>query len=226
MTVTRPLKDKTNRVIASLENEYGRPRHGKRKDPLAELVFTILSQHTSDTNRDRAWDSLWKKFGSWDEIAMAPQSKIENAIRMGGLAPTKSKVIKNVLARVNKDQGAYSLDLLDDMGMEEAEAYLRSFKGVGIKTIRCVQVFSLRQPAFPVDTHIFRITKRLGLVPEKADPETAHRIMQSLTPPDEVLPFHMNLIAHGRRICKAGRPLCDSCVLSRSCLWFRKNRTA
>ena len=103
------------------------------------------------------------------------------------------------------------------MEMDQVEAYLRDFKGVGLKTIRCVQVFSLGQPAFPVDTHIFRVTKRLGLVPEKATPEAAHRVMQALTPPSEVLPFHINLITHGRRVCKAGRPLCGRCVLRRMC---------
>lgn len=226
VATSRLLKARTGRIIAALEKEYGRPRHDKRKDPLSELVFTILSQHTSDTNRDRAWESLWKEFDSWEEIATAAPRRIENAIRVGGLAPTKSRVIRDVLKRVKEDQGSYDLDLLEGMGMEEAEAYLRSFKGVGIKTIRCVQVFSLRQPAFPVDTHIYRITRRLGLVPEKADPEAAHRIMQSLTPPQEVLPFHMNLITHGRRICKAGRPLCEDCLLRRSCPWYRKKKAA
>lgn len=105
--------------------------------------------------------------------------------------------------------------------MQEVEGYLRTFKGIGLKTIRCVQIFSLGQPAFPVDTHIFRISKRLGLVPGKASPETAHAVMQELTPDTEVLPFHMNLIAHGRKVCKAVRPLCPECVLRRLCPYPR-----
>jgi len=211
------LAAKTAKIIAALEAEYGRPRPGKRKDPLSELIFTILSQHTSDSNRDRAWESLWSTFESWEEVASAPRSRLERAIRSGGLAPTKSRVIQSVLAQVREEQGAYDLDVLKRQGMEEVERHLRRFKGVGIKTIRCVQVFSLRQPAFPVDTHIHRITRRLGLVPPKASADAAHEVMQTLTPPEEVLPFHMNLITHGRRICKAARPLCNDCVIRRWC---------
>jgi len=207
----------TKRVIAALERVYGRPWLGKRKDPLSELIFTILSQSTTDLNRDRAWESLHREFGSWEEVAGAPRARLERAIRVGGLAPTKSRVIREVLARVKKEEGSYSLDRLRGLSAAEVESHLLRFKGVGLKTIRCVQVFSLGQPAFPVDTHIYRITRRLGLVGPKASPETAHEVMQSLTPAEEVLPFHLNLIAHGRRVCKAGRPLCASCVLVRLC---------
>jgi len=220
------LKARTRRIIAALQKKYGRPELESRKDPLSELIFTILSQSTTDTNRDRAWASLREGFGSWEEVASAPRARIEKAIRVGGLARTKSRVIKDVLAGVRRDQGRYDLDRLRGMSMEEVEGYLRSIKGVGVKTIRCVQVFSLGQPAFPVDTHIFRITKRLGLVDEKDDPEAAYRVMQRLTPPEEVLPFHLNLIAHGRLVCRAPRPLCGSCVLRRLCPWYRKNRTS
>ena len=215
-SVTGPRR-RVGRLIARLESAYGRPAPIDRKDPLSELVFTILSQNTSDLNRDRAWTSLWSAFGSWEQIATWPRLRLERAIRVGGLAPTKSRVIQSVLRRVRVDQGAYDLECLRGMSMEEVEAYLRDFKGVGIKTIRCVQVFSLGQPAFPVDTHILRITKRLGLVPPKAGAEAAHRIMQALTPPSEALPFHLNLIAHGRRVCKPARPLCGSCVILRLC---------
>jgi endonuclease-3 len=170
-------------------------------------------------NRDRAWESLWRSFRSWEAIASAPRQKLERAIRVGGLAPTKSQVIQAALRRVRLDQGSHTLEALRGMTMDQVEAYLRVFPGVGLKTIRCVQVFSLGQPAFPVDTHIFRITKRLGLVPEKAAPDAAHRIMQELTPPADVLPFHINLINHGRRVCKAGRPLCGECRVRRLCAY-------
>ncbi|MGH9869233.1 MAG: endonuclease III domain-containing protein [Candidatus Polarisedimenticolia bacterium] len=213
----RSLAARTRQLIAALQKQYGRPRAPVRKDPLSELVFTILSQNTSDLNRDRAWASLWKAFGSWDEIASASQPKLEDAIRVGGLAPTKSRVIQQVLREVKARENAHSLDRLRAMGMQEVESYLAGFKGVGLKTIRCVQVFSLGQPAFPVDTHIFRVTKRLGLLPASATPARAHQALGEATPPDEVLPFHMNLIRHGREICKAGRPLCEECVLRAGC---------
>ena len=211
-------------MLRALESVYGRPTGGAVKDPLSELIFTILSQHTSDTNRDRAWASLWSAFDSWEAIATAPRRSVERAIRMGGLAPTKSRVIQQVLKQVRAQEGGYTLDRLRCLSMEEVEGVLRAFRGVGLKTIRCVQVFSLGQPAFPVDTHIYRITRRLGLVPLKATPEKAHEIMQALTPPSEVLPFHMNLITHGRRVCKAQRPLCGECVVRSRCLYYRETR--
>ena len=208
---------KLPKVIAALQAAYGRPAPGDRKDPLSELIFTILSQHTSDLNRDRAWASLWNTFPTWEAIIAAPRAKVESAIRVGGLARTKSGVIQRTLATVRSEQGSCTLDALRTMSMEQVEEYLKRLKGVGLKTIRCVQVFSLGQPAFPVDTHIFRISKRLGLVPEKAGPESAHRIMGALTPAAEVLPFHMNLITLGRRVCKPARPLCGQCPLARLC---------
>ncbi|HEY3175507.1 MAG TPA: endonuclease III [Candidatus Polarisedimenticolia bacterium] len=209
-------------IIGALERTYGRPTAGERKDPLSELIFTILSQNTNDVNRDRAWVSLWKSFPSWRAIASAARHRVEAAIRVGGLAPTKSRVIQETLRKVKEDQRGYSLEALAGMDMREVEEYLAGFKGVGLKTIRCVQVFSLGQPAFPVDTHIFRITKRLGLVPPKASHEVAHRIMGALTPASEVLPFHINLITHGRRVCKAARPLCGECVIRRRCNYYRE----
>jgi len=208
---------RVGRIIAALEEAFGRPGPGGVKDPLSELIFTILSQNTSDTNRDRAWASLHDAFESWEAVARAPRRRVESAIRVGGLAATKSRVIQEVLGRVRQQEGGYTLDRLKKAGMEEVEAYLRDFKGVGLKTIRCVQVFSLGQPAFPVDTHIFRITRRIGLVPGKATPETAHRIMGELTPPGEVLPFHVNLITLGRRICKPAAPRCGDCPIRRWC---------
>lgn len=204
-------------IIAALEREYGRPRLGPRKDPLSELVFTILSQNTSDTNRDRAWASLWRRFDSWEAVAGAPRRSVESAIRSGGLAPTKSRVIQETLRSIHAEQGGYTLESLRGASMETVESYLMRLKGVGLKTIRCVQVFSLGQPAFPVDTHILRLSRRLGLVPAKTSPERAHAILQALVPPSEVLPFHINLITHGRRVCKAARPLCDGCVLRLGC---------
>lgn len=197
-----------------------------RKDPLSELIFTILSQNTSDLNRDRAWASLWNTFQTWEAIVAAPRAKVESAIRVGGLARTKSGVIQRTLRAVKAEQGSLTLDVLESMSMEQVEAYLKRFKGVGLKTIRCVQVFSLGQAAFPVDTHIFRISKRLGLVPPKAGPESAHRIMGALTPATEVLPFHMNLITLGRRLCKPARPLCVQCPVVRLCAYPRSLRHA
>jgi len=212
-------------VVRALQAVYGRPAGGEVRDPLSELIFTILSQHTSDGNRDRAWASLWQAFDSWEAIASAPRRRVERAIRVGGLAVTKSRVIQQVLRDVERTEGRYSLDRLRGMSMEDVEELLGAFRGVGIKTIRCVQLFSLGQPAIPVDTHVLRVSQRLGLVPSRASAESAHRIMQSLVPPAERLPFHMNLIAHGRKVCKARQPRCGVCVLRKMCLYVRESET-
>lgn len=210
------------RLIRALEAAWGRPSlddHDPLR-PLDELIFTILSQNTNDRNRDRAWDALKSRYPTWDAVAAAPRRRIESVIRAGGLAPTKSARIQEVLRRVKADRGAYDLDFLRDLSVEEAERYLRAFKGVGMKTIRCVLLFSCRKPVIPVDTHIFRVGKRLGIFPEKANPEKAHAILQEITPPAEMYPFHVNLITHGRRVCKAQRPRCEACSLTSLCAYY------
>ncbi|HKY32559.1 MAG TPA: endonuclease III [Candidatus Polarisedimenticolia bacterium] len=211
------LRAKVRAIASALEAAYGRPRPGEAKDPLSELVFTILSQHTSDTNRDRAWASLRAAFPGWEEAASAPARRLEEAIRVGGLARVKSLVIRQVLRQVKQAEGDYSLDRLRGLGMEEVESELSAFKGVGLKTIRCVQAFSLGQPAFPVDTHVHRVAGRLGLIPSRTSFDQAHRILGAAAPPEDALPLHLNLITHGRRVCRAQKPLCGACVLRRRC---------
>lgn len=210
------------RLIRALEALYGRPSldEHQRLRPLDELIFTILSQNTSDLNRDRAWKALKDRYPTWEEVVAAPRRQLEKVIRVGGLAPTKSARIQEVLRRVKADRGAFDLDFLANVPVEEAEEYLASFKGVGLKTVRCVLLFSCRRPVIPVDTHIFRVGKRLGLFPAKASPEKAHEILQEITPSQEVYPFHVNLITHGRRVCKAARPLCDACALQALCPYY------
>jgi endonuclease-3 len=213
---------KLDAIIATLEAAYGRPSldDHERLRPLEELILTILSQNTTDRNRDRAWGALRERFPGWDDVVTAPKRQVEAAIRVGGLAPTKSARIREVLRRVKAERGDYDLDFLQDLPVAEAETYLRSFKGVGLKTIRCVLLFSCRKPVIPVDTHIFRVGKRLGLFPAKASPERAHEALQEMTPAHEIYPFHVNLITHGRRVCKAPRPRCEECPLTASCAWF------
>lgn len=214
------------RLVRTLEAAYGRPSldEHQRLRPLDELIFTILSQNTSDLNRDRAWEALRRRYPDWEAVAAAPRRRLEAVIRRGGLAPTKSARIQAVLKKVKADRGAYDLDHLADLPAEEAEAYLRSFKGVGTKTIRCVLLFSCRKPVIPVDTHIFRVGARLGLFPPKATPERAHEILQAATPPEEVYPFHVNLITHGRRVCRGQRPRCDLCPAASLCAYDAASR--
>ncbi len=204
-------------ILEKLEGHFGVPEKRRKKDPLSELIFSILSQNTTDKNRDRAYASLRSRFTRWEDVMASDAVEIEEAIRVGGLAPQKSVRIKEILSEIYNERGRLDLDHLSDMERDEALDYLTSFKGVGVKTASIVLLFSLGKPAFPVDTHIYRVTKRLGLVDEKADVTAAHKIMEELVSEDKYFPFHILLIRLGREYCKARRPLCEECPLSSLC---------
>jgi endonuclease III len=204
-------------VLARLRAFYGPPEPRRSDGPLAELVQTILSQNTSDVNTERAWTSLWARFGAWQPILEAPTSDVADAIRSGGLAQIKAPRIQGVLAAIQRDRGALSLDFLETLPLDEARAYLTSLDGVGPKTASCVLLFALGMPAMPVDTHVHRVSKRLGLIGERISAEAAYRLLEAEIPPDQMFDGHMLLIRHGRAICKALRPHCDGCPLEDAC---------
>jgi endonuclease-3 len=181
------------------------------------LIGTILSQNTSDTNSGRAFGSLKAGFDSWETIAIARTEHIAEAIKCGGLSQIKAVRIKQVLGQIKKEQGCISLDSLKSMNMAESENYLIHLPGVGHKTARCVLLFSLGKPSLPVDTHIFRVAKRLGLIDSKVAIDKAHSLLQELTPPSKVYQFHVHMIEHGRRICHARQPRCNTCILKGVC---------
>lgn len=189
----------------------------RRRDPLEELVLTILSQNTSDVNRDRAFEAMRRRFPSWDEVADAPTEELREAIRPGGLANTKAPRIQRVLHEIREREGRLELGWLRDLSDEEVEGYLVSLPGVGLKTVACVLAFALERPALPVDTHVFRVAGRLGLLPPKATAARAHDVLRTLVPPGLRLPLHVALIRHGRRICRAGVPRCRECPLADLC---------
>ena len=208
----------TSREVLDLLNaEYGTPSPPPHRDPLAELVLTVLSQNTSDVNSGRAFARLLAAFPDWQAVMRTDVRAVEEAIRPGGLAPSKAPRIQAMLREVWARRGALDLSFLQDMPMEEARAWLHSLPGVGPKTAACVLLFSLGQPALPVDTHVLRVAKRLGLVPQKASAEQAHHLLEGLLEPEEVYPFHINLIKHGRRTCLAQRPRCPTCALRHGC---------
>jgi len=184
---------------------------------MSELVRTILSQNTSDTNSGRAFSRLVARFPTWESLLGADPTAIAEAIRVGGLAGVKAPRIKAIVEEVWARLGSFDLPFLTEMPLEEAKAWLRSLPGVGPKTAACVLLFALGRPALPVDTHVYRVAKRLGLVPPRVGAEEAHGLLEGILAPDEVYPFHMSLIQHGRRICKAQRPLCPQCVLAHGC---------
>ncbi|MCH8184498.1 MAG: endonuclease III [Chloroflexi bacterium] len=204
-------------VMRLLGPDYGPVEWKARYDPASELVYTILSQHTSDVNSGRAFDALMKRFGSLKAVASAPAGEIEDAIRAGGLARVKAPRIKAVLEQVFDEVGSYDLSFLAEMPLSEAKAWLKRLPGIGPKTAAIILCFSLGMPAMPVDTHIYRVSKRLGLIGAKVNAEKAHDILEDMVPPSEVFPFHMYLIRHGRQVCKALRPQCNRCVLAERC---------
>lgn len=204
-------------VIELLSARYGDVPQRPRRDPIDELVLGVLSQNTSDTNSGWAFAQLKRAFPRWQDIIEAPAAEVEEAIRPGGLAPTKSLRIKAMLAEILKRRGSFDLSFLREMPLDEAEAWLRSLPGVGPKTAAVVLLFSLGRPAFPVDTHVHRVLRRLGLVPAGASATQAQALWQARLAPEEVLPFHMYLIAHGRRTCVARRPRCPECSLRHRC---------
>ena len=196
---------------------YGPAEWEPRYNPAEELVYTILSQHTSDVNSGRAFRSLMSRFEDLDAISDAPQEEIEEAIRSGGLAQQKSARIKEVLNMVRDELGSFDLTFLGEMQLEEAKAWLKRLPGIGPKTAAIILCFSLGMPAMPVDTHIHRVSQRLRLIGPKVSADKAHDILEPMVPPEDVFPFHMYLIRHGRQVCKAQRPLCGECVLAWGC---------
>ena len=204
-------------VMSKLEPLYGPVEWEPRYNPAEELVYTILSQHTSDINSERAFINLMDTFRTLDRIADAPVEDIEAAIRSGGLSNQKSKRIKEVLNIVRADVGSFDLSFLGEMPLEEAKAWLKSLPGVGPKTAAIILCFSLGMPAMPVDTHIYRVSQRLRLIGPKISADKAHDILEPMVSEDEVFAFHVYLIQHGRQVCKAQRPRCDDCVLAWGC---------
>ncbi len=203
---------------------YGEPSLRPLQDPLAELVQTVLSQNTADVNSDRAFASLTARFGGdWDAVRAAPTVEVADAIRIGGLADVKAARIKSILDRIVELCGELDLAFLRHVSLEEGRAFLRSLGGVGPKTAACVLLFSCGKPAMPVDTHVHRVSQRLGLVPAKATADQAHALLEEIVPPEQVYHVHMLLIRHGREICKAQRPRCPICPVVHLCPYENKS---
>lgn len=213
----KPKPWAAHEIVEILDDFYGRAPHRPSGDPMAELVLTLLSQHTSDHNSGRAFHRLIERIPTWDGVIAAPTSEVEDAIRPGGLAPTKAPRIQALVAAVKAHTPTYDLGFLDTAPLEEARAWLRALPGVGPKTAACVLLFALGRPALPVDTHVDRVSRRLGLVPPKMSVDNAHMHLEAMVPPEDVYAFHVDLIQHGRRTCHARGPLCEACPLLARC---------
>ena len=214
------------RAVELMTHEYGPFEAERRLPPTDEMVFTILSQHTSDINSSRAYHRLMERFGTLEAVAQADVPEIEEAIAPGGLAKVKAPRIKEVLGRVLElNSGSLDLSFLREMPLAEAKAWLRQLPGIGPKSAGIVLNFSLGMPAMAIDTHIFRVCQRLRAIDAKTNADKAHDIMEAKVPPDEVFNFHVAFITHGRRVCRAQRPLCGQCVVGDMCP-SRKKLTA
>ena len=202
---------------------YGYPEWRNPLPPVDELVSTILSQNTNDANRDRAYQALRAAFPTWEAVRDADSTAVIAAIRPAGLANQKGPRIQQVLREITLQRGDLDLGFLADLSTEEASQWLLQFKGVGPKTTAIVLQFSLGKPAFPVDTHIYRVSGRLGLRPAKCSAEEAHPLLASLLPPETYYPAHLNIIRLGREICQARKPQCPRCPLQDLCVYYTEN---
>jgi len=204
-------------AIQRLSERYGPFPQEPRLEPAQELVFTILSQHTSDTNSARAFQQLMARFGTLEAVARADVTDIEVAISSGGLARVKAPRIKAVLNRVLELNESLDLSFLGEMPLNEAKAWLRQLPGIGPKSAGIILSFALGMPAMAIATHIYRVCQRLGFIGPKVTAEKAHEILEATVAPDQVFQFHVSLITHGRQVCKAQRPQCHECVVAFGC---------
>ena len=209
-------------VLDRLGERYEHPTWaGPRVDAVSELVLTILSQNTADTNSFRAFTALRDRYATWDDVLAAPTDELEDVIRPGGLAPTKSKRIQHVLAEVQEEtHGTWDLGFLGTWPLEQARDWLTTLPGIGRKTASIVLLFNFGRPAMPVDTHVHRVTSRLGMLPPRTPPTRAHDLLEEVLTPEEMYPFHVETIRHGRDTCRAPRPICGLCPLTDICAYF------
>ena len=219
----------TSEVHDLLESYYGKPNRRPRLDGTSELIWTILSQHTSDANAERAFAALCDRYVTWVDVLEAPTDELAATIRSGGLARQKAPRIQQALRSIAERTGSFDISFLAAMSLEDAKLWLRSISGVGPKTAGVVLSFSMDQPAMAVDTHIHRVSKRLALIGPRVTADEAHDVLESSIAPQQVLNLHVFLITHGRRVCKARRPLCHECPLGGRCpskpVYFREGDT-
>jgi endonuclease III len=217
------LQAKYQAVAAPLEARYGRKTFHPH-DGMDELVSCILSQSTTDANRDRGFAALKARYADWAAVHHAPRDELIEVIRPAGLANSKGPRIQGALAQIQAERGEYNLDFLQQLSVAEAKDWLMRLPGVGPKTAAIVLCFAYGLPAFPVDTHVHRVGIRLGFLPPKISADDAHPVMDAIVPPDEYYPFHLQMIYHGRALCQARRPLCEQCPLADYCDYFTTNQ--
>ena len=224
--MAKNLSKRAIKIHEKLLGAFGEPVWRNPLPAIDELVSTILSQNTNDLNRDRAFTALRAKFPTWEDVRDAKTEDVVNAIRPAGLANQKGPRIQQALRSITEERGSLNLDFLADLPVAEARAWLTKFNGVGPKTAAIILCFSLNKPAFPVDTHIYRVTGRIGLRPERMTVEQAHPHLESLFPPETYYAAHLNIIRLGREICQARKPNCLICPIRDLCDYGRQNMSS
>jgi len=217
--MTMPNEQGIRAVQRRLRAHQGAFSPKPRLPIIDEVVATVLSQHTSDVNSERAFAQLKARFPRWEQVVDAPAGQLADAIRCGGIADQKARLIQAILTAIEEREGRIDLGRLHDLEDAAAEAYLLSLPGVGPKTAACVLVFSMGRAAFPIDTHVHRVATRLGWIPANATAEKAHRLLAPRVPPDIRYDLHVAMITHGRTLCRARRPRCEECVLRDLCAY-------
>jgi endonuclease-3 len=213
----KPLRE----IILILERMFGIPELDPPSDPLDMLIGVILSQATTNANSDRTYAALKKRFPTWEQAERAQEKTIADTIRLGGLADQKAKVIKDLLRQLKAERGELDLKFLHEMTAKDAAAYLARFRGVGPKTAACTLLFACHHEIFPLDVHIFRVLRRVGLIPQKCTDQAAHDILTRSVPPGKFYSFHVNLIRLGRTTCRPREPLCERCPIVEYCDYGR-----
>lgn len=216
------LTEQYDIVYNRLKGNYGEPTWRRHLLPVDELVSTILSQSTSDTNRDKGFYALKERYGDWESVMNAPEADIVETIRPAGLANQKGPRIQAALRTIQQQRGELSLDFLGALPLDEAKAWLVNINGVGPKTAAIILLFAFNRPAFPVDTHVHRITQRLGMIGPKVTADKAHNLLENGARPDTYYAMHLNLIRHGRETCAARQPQCETCVLQDVCAHYQE----
>lgn len=219
--MNKNVLNKVKRIDWILADFYGEKKFTKGTDPLTELILTVLSQNTNDTNRDRAFESMKSRFPSWEDVMNARPGELAKAIKVGGLAKVKSGRIIRLLKSLKSENGNLNLGFIVKWDNDSVRDYLLKIDGVGPKTAACVLAFSLGRNVMPVDTHVHRVAGRLGILPKRMTAEAAHDYFTGFADHINLYQFHLNLITHGRRICKARVPLCGECPVKRLCNYYR-----
>jgi endonuclease III len=216
----QPLQAKAVEVARRLESTYATPDLGNKADPLDELVYIALTRQTHEKNAQRTWNSLITAYPTWGMLLDAPEQEAAGIIKDGGFSRQKARWIKQSLKIIKERNGSLSLDFLDDLGDEEAERFLCSLPGINVKSAKCMLMYSLERDVLPVDTHVKRVSERLGLLETGFTSKRAHERLEAIVPPRYRFAYHVGAVVHGRQVCTVARPHCGECVVKRSCDYY------